>query len=118
MLCCNRRGSGEKRSSLQGWQPAAQRVEGREKSVCGGCSGASPHLGGDPWGCLPQGCGRRLPQHLPSRRHLLCSAATDGSVAFWDITSPIVDAADTLHRAEGEMQPLGGCSCRRLCSAS
>ncbi|XP_009078159.1 PREDICTED: WD repeat-containing protein 6 [Acanthisitta chloris] len=40
------------------------------------------------------------------RRHLLCSAATDGSVAFWDITSPIADAADALHRAEGEMQPL------------
>ncbi|KAM6386983.1 LOW QUALITY PROTEIN: tRNA (34-2'-O)-methyltransferase regulator WDR6 [Pluvialis apricaria] len=40
------------------------------------------------------------------RRHLLCSAATDGSIAFWDITSPIADAADTLHRAEGEMQPL------------
>ncbi|NXT59286.1 WDR6 protein, partial [Pluvianellus socialis] len=39
-------------------------------------------------------------------RHLLCSAATDGSVAFWDITSPIMDAADALHRAEGEMQPL------------
>ncbi|KAM7095842.1 tRNA (34-2'-O)-methyltransferase regulator WDR6 [Ciconia maguari] len=40
------------------------------------------------------------------RRHLLCSAATDGSVAFWDITSPIADATDALHRAEGEMQPL------------
>ncbi|NXJ87317.1 WDR6 protein, partial [Corythaixoides concolor] len=40
------------------------------------------------------------------RRHLLCSAATDGSVAFWDITSPIADAVDALHRAEGEMQPL------------
>ncbi|KAM6062418.1 tRNA (34-2'-O)-methyltransferase regulator WDR6 [Chlamydotis macqueenii] len=40
------------------------------------------------------------------RRHLLCSAATDGSVAFWDITSPIADAAEALHRAEGEMQPL------------
>ncbi|NXE05860.1 WDR6 protein, partial [Lophotis ruficrista] len=39
-------------------------------------------------------------------RHLLCSAATDGSVAFWDITSTIADAADALHRAEGEMQPL------------
>ncbi|NXS50842.1 WDR6 protein, partial [Balaeniceps rex] len=39
-------------------------------------------------------------------RHLLCSAATDGSIAFWDITSPIADATDTLHRAEGEMQPL------------
>ncbi|NXG10625.1 WDR6 protein, partial [Sakesphorus luctuosus] len=40
------------------------------------------------------------------RRHLLCSAATDGSVAFWDITSPIRDAVDTLHQTEGEMQPL------------
>ncbi|NXO49743.1 WDR6 protein, partial [Aramus guarauna] len=40
------------------------------------------------------------------RRHLLCSAATDGSVAFWDITSPIADATDALHQAEGEMQPL------------
>ncbi|KAM9272192.1 tRNA (34-2'-O)-methyltransferase regulator WDR6 [Cariama cristata] len=40
------------------------------------------------------------------RRHLLCSAATDGSIAFWDISSPIADAVDTLHRAEGEMQPL------------
>ncbi|NXF66612.1 WDR6 protein, partial [Ciccaba nigrolineata] len=40
------------------------------------------------------------------RRHLLCSAATDGSLVFWDITSPITDAADALRRAEGEMQPL------------
>ncbi|XP_014726982.1 PREDICTED: WD repeat-containing protein 6 [Sturnus vulgaris] len=40
------------------------------------------------------------------RRHLLCSAATDGSIAFWDITGPIVDAADALHQEEGEMQPL------------
>ncbi|XP_019328967.1 PREDICTED: WD repeat-containing protein 6 [Aptenodytes forsteri] len=47
-----------------------------------------------------------LPQHHPSRRHLLCSAATDGSIAFWDITSPITDAMDALHRAEGEIQPL------------
>ncbi|NXE74239.1 WDR6 protein, partial [Cochlearius cochlearius] len=39
-------------------------------------------------------------------RHLLCSAATDGSVAFWDITSPIADATDALHQAEGEMEPL------------
>ncbi|NXX21426.1 WDR6 protein, partial [Podargus strigoides] len=39
-------------------------------------------------------------------RHLLCSAATDGSVAFWDITSHIADATDALHRVEGEMQPL------------
>ncbi|XP_074951960.1 tRNA (34-2'-O)-methyltransferase regulator WDR6 [Phalacrocorax aristotelis] len=40
------------------------------------------------------------------RRHLLCSAATDGSIAFWDITSLITDAMDALHQAEGEMQPL------------
>ncbi|NXU59818.1 WDR6 protein, partial [Turnix velox] len=40
------------------------------------------------------------------KRHLLCSAATDGSIAFWDITSPIVDALDALHQEEGEMQPL------------
>ncbi|NXK88818.1 WDR6 protein, partial [Formicarius rufipectus] len=39
-------------------------------------------------------------------RHLLCSAATDGSVAFWDITGPITDAVDALNREEGEMQPL------------
>ncbi|NXS13992.1 WDR6 protein, partial [Neodrepanis coruscans] len=39
-------------------------------------------------------------------RHLLCSAATDGSIAFWDITGPLADAVDALHRAEGEMQPL------------
>ncbi|NXK03020.1 WDR6 protein, partial [Herpetotheres cachinnans] len=39
-------------------------------------------------------------------RHLLCSAATDGSVAFWDITSPIAEAVDALQRAAGEMQPL------------
>ncbi|NXL33932.1 WDR6 protein, partial [Glaucidium brasilianum] len=39
-------------------------------------------------------------------RHLLCSAATDGRLVFWDITSPITDAADALRRAEGEMQPL------------
>lgn len=46
-----------------------------------------------------------------SRRHLLCSAATDGSVAFWDITGPITDAVDALHQAEGEIQPLGECCC-------
>ncbi|NXM29410.1 WDR6 protein, partial [Oxyruncus cristatus] len=40
------------------------------------------------------------------RRHLLCSAATDGSIAFWDITGPITDATAALHQAEGEMQPL------------
>ncbi|NXH13597.1 WDR6 protein, partial [Bucco capensis] len=40
------------------------------------------------------------------RRHLLCSAATDGSIAFWDITSRIADAVDALHQVDGEMQPL------------
>ncbi|NXA58185.1 WDR6 protein, partial [Mohoua ochrocephala] len=45
------------------------------------------------------------------RKHLLCSAATDGSVAFWDITGPITDAVDALHQGEGEMQPLGECCC-------
>ncbi|NXL47417.1 WDR6 protein, partial [Podilymbus podiceps] len=40
------------------------------------------------------------------RKHLLCSAATDGSVAFWDITRPIADATAALHREDGEMQPL------------
>ncbi|XP_071406469.1 tRNA (34-2'-O)-methyltransferase regulator WDR6 [Pithys albifrons albifrons] len=40
------------------------------------------------------------------RRHLLCSAATDGSIAFWDITGPITNAVDALYQAEGEMQPL------------
>ncbi|NXA06199.1 WDR6 protein, partial [Sapayoa aenigma] len=40
------------------------------------------------------------------QRHLLCSAATDGSVTFWDITSPIADAVDALQQEEGEMQPL------------
>ncbi|NWR62257.1 WDR6 protein, partial [Bucorvus abyssinicus] len=40
------------------------------------------------------------------RRHLLCSAATDGSIAFWDITGPITDAVDTPQQVEGEMQPL------------
>ncbi|XP_067159501.1 tRNA (34-2'-O)-methyltransferase regulator WDR6 [Apteryx mantelli] len=47
--------------------------------------------------------------HVPAggaRRCFLCSAATDGSVAFWDITAPITEAADALHRAAGEMQPL------------
>lgn len=51
------------------------------------------------------------PYTSPSRRHLLCSAATDGSIAFWDITGPIMDAVDALHQAEGEMQPLGECCC-------
>ncbi|KAM8994879.1 tRNA (34-2'-O)-methyltransferase regulator WDR6-like [Ara ararauna] len=40
------------------------------------------------------------------RRHLLCSAATDGGIAFWDITSPIADAVDALNEAEGEVKPL------------
>lgn len=40
------------------------------------------------------------------RKHLLCSAATDGSVAFWDITSTIRAATDALQRSEEEMRPL------------
>ncbi|NXC50935.1 WDR6 protein, partial [Penelope pileata] len=40
------------------------------------------------------------------RRHLLCSAATDGSIAFWDITSTVTDATNALCHAEGELQPL------------
>ncbi|KAM8995309.1 tRNA (34-2'-O)-methyltransferase regulator WDR6-like [Ara ararauna] len=56
------------------------------------------------WG--PAGLCLEAPQHLPSRRHLLCSAATGGGAAFWDISSPIVDAVGALHQAEGEMQPL------------
>uniref|UniRef100_A0A8C2U3N1 tRNA (34-2'-O)-methyltransferase regulator WDR6 n=2 Tax=Coturnix japonica TaxID=93934 RepID=A0A8C2U3N1_COTJA len=40
------------------------------------------------------------------RKHLLCSAATDGSVAFWDITRTIADATDALQHSEGEMQLL------------
>ncbi|NWX52712.1 WDR6 protein, partial [Steatornis caripensis] len=47
-----------------------------------------------------------LHMQAAGERHLLCSAATDGSIAFWDITGPIADATDALHRAEGEMQPL------------
>uniref|UniRef100_A0A8D2PF22 tRNA (34-2'-O)-methyltransferase regulator WDR6 n=1 Tax=Zosterops lateralis melanops TaxID=1220523 RepID=A0A8D2PF22_ZOSLA len=31
-------------------------------------------------------------------RHLLCSAATDGSIAFWDITGPVMDTVDALHQ--------------------
>ncbi|OXB78701.1 UNVERIFIED_CONTAM: hypothetical protein H355_002666 [Colinus virginianus] len=34
------------------------------------------------------------------------SAATDGSVVFWDITSTIADATDALQHSEGELQPL------------
>lgn len=54
--------------------------------------------------------GLEAAQHLPSRKHLLCSAATDGSVAFWDITSTIRAATDALQRSEEEMRPLGGYS--------
>ncbi|POI19855.1 hypothetical protein CIB84_016398, partial [Bambusicola thoracicus] len=38
------------------------------------------------------------------------SAATDGSVVFWDITGTIAAATDALQHSEGEMQPLGGYS--------
>ncbi|OXB66226.1 hypothetical protein ASZ78_000651 [Callipepla squamata] len=34
------------------------------------------------------------------------SAATDGSIVFWDITSTIADATDALQHSEGELQPL------------
>uniref|UniRef100_A0A8C5X3I1 tRNA (34-2'-O)-methyltransferase regulator WDR6 n=1 Tax=Malurus cyaneus samueli TaxID=2593467 RepID=A0A8C5X3I1_9PASS len=36
--------------------------------------------------------------HFCGSRHLLCSAATDGSIVFWDITGTIADAADALHK--------------------
>lgn len=61
MLGCNQWGSGEKHSSLQGRPPVAQPAEGREKLVCGGRSASSLDPGGDPQGCVPQGCGQRLP---------------------------------------------------------
>lgn len=85
---------------------AAQQVEGREKLIPGGCSATSMDLSGD-----PQGCSQTPPTPPPSRRHLLCSAATDGSVAFWDITGPIMDTVHALRQTEGEMQPLGECCC-------
>lgn len=77
-----------------------------DKLIPGGCSAISIDLSGD-----ARDCSQRLPLYPCSRRHLLCSAATDGSIAFWDITSPIRNAADALHQAEGEMQPLGECCC-------
>ncbi|NXJ85929.1 WDR6 protein, partial [Trogon melanurus] len=40
------------------------------------------------------------------RGGVLCSAATDGNVAWGGITNPIMDTADALHQAEGEVQPL------------
>nr|XP_008171589.2 WD repeat-containing protein 6 isoform X1 [Chrysemys picta bellii] len=40
------------------------------------------------------------------RRHFLCSAATDGSIAFWDITATIEHAAAAQELASGELQPL------------
>lgn len=60
------------------------------------------------WG--PSGLWPEAPQHLPSRRHLLCSAATDGGIACWDITSLIADAVDALNEAKEEVKPLGECS--------
>uniref|UniRef100_A0A8C3SNF3 tRNA (34-2'-O)-methyltransferase regulator WDR6 n=1 Tax=Chelydra serpentina TaxID=8475 RepID=A0A8C3SNF3_CHESE len=40
------------------------------------------------------------------RRHFLCSAATDGSLAFWDITATLEHAAAALELASGELQPF------------
>ncbi|XP_032637671.1 tRNA (34-2'-O)-methyltransferase regulator WDR6 isoform X2 [Chelonoidis abingdonii] len=40
------------------------------------------------------------------RRHFLCSAATDGSIAFWDITATIEHAAAARELESGELQPL------------
>uniref|UniRef100_A0A663F0E2 tRNA (34-2'-O)-methyltransferase regulator WDR6 n=1 Tax=Aquila chrysaetos chrysaetos TaxID=223781 RepID=A0A663F0E2_AQUCH len=41
------------------------------------------------------------------RRHLLCSAATDGSVAFWDITGPVADAVSVALLTEPVFPALG-----------
>ncbi|NXA45274.1 WDR6 protein, partial [Nothocercus julius] len=35
----------------------------------------------------------------------LCSAATDGAIAFWDVTAPLAEAAAALRHAEGALQP-------------
>ncbi|XP_067396469.1 tRNA (34-2'-O)-methyltransferase regulator WDR6 [Emydura macquarii macquarii] len=40
------------------------------------------------------------------KRHFLCSAATDGRIAFWDITAALQHAAAALEVASGELQPL------------
>uniref|UniRef100_A0A8C3STM2 tRNA (34-2'-O)-methyltransferase regulator WDR6 n=1 Tax=Chelydra serpentina TaxID=8475 RepID=A0A8C3STM2_CHESE len=50
---------------------------------------------------------RNLPQCVWfPRRHFLCSAATDGSLAFWDITATLEHAAAALELASGELQPF------------
>uniref|UniRef100_A0A8B9M4T6 tRNA (34-2'-O)-methyltransferase regulator WDR6 n=1 Tax=Accipiter nisus TaxID=211598 RepID=A0A8B9M4T6_9AVES len=41
------------------------------------------------------------------RRHLLCSAATDGSIAFWDITGPIADAVSVALLTKPVFPALG-----------
>uniref|UniRef100_A0A8C0ECT5 tRNA (34-2'-O)-methyltransferase regulator WDR6 n=1 Tax=Bubo bubo TaxID=30461 RepID=A0A8C0ECT5_BUBBB len=41
------------------------------------------------------------------RRHLLCSAATDGSLVFWDITSPIADAVSVTILTKPVFAALG-----------
>lgn len=85
---------------------AAQQADGRPKLIPGGCSDTSTDLSG-----TLRAAARDSPYTPRSRRHLLCSAATDGSIAFWDITGPVMDTVDALHQAEGEMQPLGECCC-------
>ncbi|XP_075794511.1 tRNA (34-2'-O)-methyltransferase regulator WDR6 isoform X2 [Pelodiscus sinensis] len=40
------------------------------------------------------------------RRHFLCSAATDGSIAFWDLTATIERAAAAPEELGGEQPPL------------
>nr|XP_033781977.1 WD repeat-containing protein 6 [Geotrypetes seraphini] len=40
-----------------------------------------------------------------SRTVFLCSAATDGSIAFWDITPTVDFAENTLELLDGEVQP-------------
>ncbi|XP_074862148.1 tRNA (34-2'-O)-methyltransferase regulator WDR6 [Carettochelys insculpta] len=40
------------------------------------------------------------------RRHFLCSAATDGSLGFWEITATVEHAAGAVDLARGELQPL------------
>ncbi|NWX16314.1 WDR6 protein, partial [Aegotheles bennettii] len=46
-----------------------------------------------------------LHEQAGGQRHLLCSAATDGTIAFWDITGTITEVTDTLCRAERDTQP-------------
>uniref|UniRef100_A0A8D0L367 tRNA (34-2'-O)-methyltransferase regulator WDR6 n=1 Tax=Sphenodon punctatus TaxID=8508 RepID=A0A8D0L367_SPHPU len=41
-----------------------------------------------------------------ARRHFLCSAATDGSIAFWDLSATLDRAAAAVEAGSREMQPL------------